>query len=114
MKRIITLAVIFVLAAALLTACRSGGDDNMTTTGDPHTLPQTTGATITTPMETTTRPVETTRPSTTTTVPGTDDGSMPNGSDGAGTTPGGTNTEPGARGGTVASFQVNTKCQAFA
>lgn len=98
MKRIITLAMIFVLATALLTACRSGGDGDTTTTGNPHTLPQTTGATITTPMETTTRPVETTRPSTTATIPGTDEGSMPNGTDGTGTTPGGTDGGTGTRG----------------
>lgn len=97
MKRIITLALIFVLAAALLTACRSGGDDNMTTTGNPHTLPETTGATITTPMETTTRPVETTRPSTVPATPGTDGNTMPGGTDGNGTEPGDITT-PGQRG----------------
>ena len=96
MKKIIAITAVFVLATMLLTACRSGNGD-MTTTGDRNTLPQTTGATITTPMETTTRPVETTRPSTVPTVPGTDDNSMPDGTEGTGTMPSGT-TEPGTRG----------------
>ena len=46
MKKIITITAIFVLAITLLTACRAGKED-MTTTGDRNTLPQTTGATIT-------------------------------------------------------------------
>ena len=95
MKKIITITAIFVLAITLLTACRAGKED-MTTTGDRNTLPQTTGATITTPMDST-RPVETTRPSTVPTVPGTDDNSMPGTTDGTGTMPSGT-TEPGTRG----------------
>ena len=95
MKKIITITAIFVLAITLLTACRAGKED-MTTTGNPHTLPETTGATITTPMDTT-RPVETTRPSTVPTVPGTDDNSMPGTTDGTVTMPSGT-TEPGTRG----------------
>lgn len=96
MKRIIALAAIFVLAATMLTACRFGKDDT-TTTGDRSTLPETTGATITTPMETTTRPTESTRPSTIPTTPGTEGTTMPGTTDGTGTEPGGTTT-PGQRG----------------
>ena len=96
MKRIIALAAIFVLAATMLTACRFGKDDT-TTTGDRSTLPETTGATITTPMETTTRPTESTRPSTIPTTPGTEGNTMPGTTDGTGTEPGGTTT-PGQRG----------------
>lgn len=93
MKKLITLAAVFGVLACLLAGCRSGNDGDTTTTGNSHTLPQTTGATITTPMETTTRPTETTRPSTT---PSTGEGTMPSGTDGNGsaTTPGG-NTQPG-------------------
>ena len=97
MKKIIAITAVFVLATMLLTACRSGNGDMTTTTGNRNTLPQTTGATITTPIETTTRPVETIRPSTIPTIPGTDD-SMPNGTEDTGTIPGGNNTEPGTRG----------------
>lgn len=96
MKRIIALAAIFVLAATMLTACRFGKDDT-TTTGDRSTLPETTGATITTPMETTTRPTESIRPSTIPTTPGTEGNTMPGTTDDTGTEPGGTTT-PGQRG----------------
>lgn len=95
MKKIITITAIFVLAITLLTACRAGKED-MTTTGDRNTLPQTTGATITTPMDTT-RPVETTRPSTVPATPGTDGNTMPGGTDGNGTEPSDITT-PGQRG----------------
>lgn len=64
MKKLTILAVAIALFACLLTACRSRGNDSMTTTGDPHTLPQTTGATIPMPTESTTRQTQPTTPST--------------------------------------------------
>ena len=64
MKKLTILAVAIALLACLLTACRSRGNDSTTTTGDPHTLPQTTGATITMPTESTTRQTQPTTPST--------------------------------------------------
>ena len=96
MKKITILAVLFALSASLLTGCRFGSSDDMSTTGNPHTLPETTGATITMPTEGTTRQTQPTMPSTDRNDPaGTDGTDTTNGTNG---TDGTTGTEPGTRG----------------
>lgn len=96
MKKLIAITAVFALLACFLTACRFGGDDT-TTTENPHTLPETTGATITMPT------MDTTMPSTTNgnTMPeGTtgNGGGMTDGSTGNGAN-GGSGSHDGAGGG---------------
>lgn len=92
MKKLTILAVLFALSASLLTGCRFGRGNSTTNTGDRHTLPETTGATITMPTEGTTRQTQPTIPST--------DRNETTGTDGTGTTNGTdvtTVTEPDTR-----------------
>ena len=103
MKKLTILAVLFALSASLLTGCRFGrGNNTTTTTKDRHTLPGTTGATITTPTEGTTRQTHPTMPSTDhNDHTGTDGHDTTNGTNSHDTTNGtdGTiGTEPGTNG----------------
>ena len=95
MKKLIAITAIFALLSCLLTGCRFGGDDKTTTT-NPHTLPETTGATITLPT------MEPTVPSTTIPAPttdGTTGSDMTDGTEFDGTTDNGTTgTMPRGRG----------------
>ena len=89
MKKLTILAVLFALSASPLTGCRFGSGDDTTTTGNPHTLPETTGATITMPTESTTRQTLPTMPST--------DRNDPTGTEGTNGTDGATKTDPESR-----------------
>ena len=93
MKKLIAITAIFALLSCLLTGCRFGGDDKTTTT-NPHTLPETTGATITLPT------MEPTVPSTAPSTQGTTGSDMTDGTEFDGTMPneGTTGTVPKARG----------------
>ena len=102
MKKLTILAVAFALFACLLTACRSRGNDTMTTTGDPHTLPETTGATITMPTEGTTRQTQPMTPST----DGNDTTGTTNGTDSNGGANNGSGSNNG--GGSDSSNGTNT------
>ena len=96
MKKLIAITAIFALLSCFLTGCRFGGNDK-NTTANPHTLPETTGATITLPTK------EPTIPSTTSPAPtteGTTGDGMTDGTEFDGTMPndGTTGTMPRGRG----------------
>ena len=93
MKKMIAIAAVFAVLSCFLTGCRFGGDDKTTAT-DPHTLPETTGATITLPT------MEPTVPSTAPSTQGTTGSDMTDGTEFDGTMPneGTTDTVPKARG----------------
>jgi predicted small secreted protein len=98
MKKLTAMAVVLIMVCCLLTACRSGNGNDTTGNGNTNDLPGTTGATITTPMEST-KPIETTRPNTTTMPSGS--GTMPNGTDSNGGNNGGTSGNNDNAGGTT-------------